>query len=210
MKTPFSEPKGLWGTLALISGAVVVSLLSPPEKTLGNIAKFIYLHAALSWVGIATFSVAGVVAAAFLLSRKNVIFVWADAFEKTALLLWSTHFVMGMVSMQIAWGGIFWQEPRFLTATLILLVSLALYSIARAFSKPLLSATVYLTTAAATWGLLLNSERVFHPANPIMGGQSLIIKIYAAVITGLLMLTAFSIAFRFKEASRNELFEIGN
>lgn len=201
MKTPFSGPKGLWGTLALISGAVIVSLLSPPEKTLGNIAKFIYLHAALSWVGIATFSVAGVVAAAFLLSRKNVIFVWADAFEKTALLLWSTHSVIGMISMQIAWGGIFWQEPRFLTATLILLVSLALYSIARAFSKPLLSAVIYLTIAAATWGLLLNSERVFHPANPIMGGQSLNIKLYALIITALLLLASFTIAYRFKEKS---------
>lgn len=199
MRKPLFDPKILGGILLPASLAVIVSLLSPPEKTLGNIAKFIYFHGALSWAAIATFTVAGILGAAFILRKKTGIFVWADAFVKTAVVLWSAHYIIGIVSMQVAWGGIFWQEPRFVAATLVLLVSLALYSTARIFSKPLLSAILFMATPVATWALLLNSGRVFHPANPIMGGQSLSIKLYAAAITALLMITSFSLAYGFRK-----------
>lgn len=199
MKTPFLRPSGLWSVLAPTSLAVMVALISPPERTLGNIAKFIYFHGALSWVGIATYTLAGLLGVLFLLLRRETVFIWSDAFERTAIVLWFAHFVIGMVSMQVAWGGIFWQEPRFLTATLILLITIALYTAARAIGKPWLSSVLYVAAAVTTLGLLLNSGRVFHPTNPIMGGQSISIKFYAAAITGLLMIAAYNIAAGFKK-----------
>lgn len=198
MKKPFFESRDLWGIAAPTFLAVAVAMASPAEKTLGNIAKFIYFHGALSWVGIATYTIAGLLGTVFLFTRKAATFVWSDSFERAAIVLWLAHFLIGMVSMQIAWGGIFWQEPRFLTATLILLISTALYSAGRALSRPLLGAFLYLAAAVTTWGLLLNSGRVFHPANPIMGGQSVSIKLYAAIITGLLMVAALNLASRFR------------
>jgi uncharacterized membrane protein len=199
MKKPSFGLNAIFGIVTPVFLAVVVALISPPEKTLGNIAKFIYFHGALSWTGIATYTLAGFLGVLFLLLRKREVFAWADAFQKTAISLWFAHSVIGMVSMQIAWGGIFWQEPRFLTATLILLITVALYTAARAIGKPWLSSVLYLAAAATTWGLLLNSGRVFHPTNPIMGGQSLSIKIYAAAITALLMIAAYNIAAGFKK-----------
>ncbi len=134
-----------------------------------------------------------------MLFKRYNIFVYSRAFEKTAILLWFIHFLMGIASMQIAWGGIFWQEPRFLTAALILLASVALYTTAHLTDKFLISAGLYFANAVVVWILLSNTERVFHPANPIMGGRSLNIKLYAGIITIFLFIAALGIAQNFKQ-----------
>jgi len=49
---PDKTRKFLISIFGLLALAIIVALLSPADATLGNIAKFIYVHAALSWAAV--------------------------------------------------------------------------------------------------------------------------------------------------------------
>lgn len=179
-------------SIALLIGlAAVAALLAPAEASLGNAAKLVYAHAGQAWTGIAGFCAAAIFSIAYLLTANRRHLRWADAAEKASLLWWFIHVASSLITMQYAWGGIFWQEPRFRVALTFLVLSTAIYFTALIVSRERLTAIFNVVNAAVLVVLMLVTSRVMHPKNPIYGAShALSIKLYttALVIIFLFML----------------------
>ncbi len=93
--------------------------------------KLVYLHGALINTGLFLFSYLGLLS---LMSffRKSPDFSLLFSIEKTAIIFWVAATIAGNITSQLAWGGIFWGEPRLQATVLISLISISIYFISSA------------------------------------------------------------------------------
>jgi len=88
-------------------------ILVPPEQTLGDIVKVVFLHGALVQVGLVAFAVAGALGLAYCIRRSETVYAWCLAVQKTAVLMWIVYAISSMIATYQAWGvWIAWDEPR--------------------------------------------------------------------------------------------------
>lgn len=129
---PKKLPAGV--IISLIVGILFV-LLSPEDKELGSVLKLIYLHGALMGVGLFLFPGVGL-ACLISLFRKSSNFSLLFAIEKTGIIFWVAATIAGNIASQLAWGGIFWGEPRLQATIFISLISIGIYFISSASENP--------------------------------------------------------------------------
>lgn len=168
------------GTLlvAVVATAIVVALSpadmpqSPGDPSVGAFARFLYFHGALTWVNLATFTLAAI-AAVFYLARRSVgAYRWASALRYVSLLLWIPNTWMGFESMRKMWGGIKWDEPRLAMSIWILLGAVLLFGIDFLFHNWRLTAVGDVLIAGALWygvvTVMILAENDFHPDSPVL------------------------------------------
>lgn len=187
---------------ALIALAVVLAWLSPSDKTLGDVVKMVYVHAAMIWASMAMFTVAGALGLGFLLSKKGFLCEWSWATSTSAIVLYVPGFVLNVIVMQMAWGGIFWGEPRFGMAIEILVIAASAYLIGLVIERPQVSAVLNLGVAVVLWGLVLSTPRVFHPTNPIGDSGNLVMQLFFAAIVVAVFGAAVQLARLFRKPRR--------
>ena len=103
----------LWFFLSLIA-VVGITLISPPEATLGVNARVVYLHGAWVWTSLAAFVTAGIVGLLGLILRRENLHHWSRAVGRTGLFFWITYLPISLWAMQTNWNGLFLAEPRWL------------------------------------------------------------------------------------------------
>ncbi len=156
----------LAGTVALI---VLVAAFAPAEKTLGASARLVYVHGAWVWAGLIAFACAALAGLTALLARQNACHAWSVALARTGLVFWWTYLPMSLLVMQLNWGGLFLDEPRwkipftFGVAGLILQAGLAL------FNRGWLHSLANLLFGASLWYALGSAANILHPDSPIAG-----------------------------------------
>ncbi|VVB91945.1 Uncharacterised protein [uncultured archaeon] len=176
--------------LALLIG-ILLLWLSPDDKSLGSLLKLVYLHGALINTGLILFTAAGIVS---LLSffRNSSGFSLLFAIEKTAIFFWVAATIIGDATSQLAWGGLFWGEPRFNVTIIISLMAVSIYFISTAIGNPKVISLLGTGLAVAVWVLILNARRVMHPDNPF-GASEPSIKFFFAAITLVFLIAAILI-----------------
>ena len=174
---PRKLPSGL--ILSLIFGILLI-LISPEDKELGPLLKLIYLHGALINGGLFLFSAAGLVGLMSLFkSVKNHSLLFA--IEKTAIIFWVAATVAGDIMSQLAWGGIFWGEPRFNATIIVSLISISIYFISTATENPKIPPYLGLVLAFSVWALMIRAGRVMHPDNPFSISETSIRFFFGAI-----------------------------
>lgn len=173
--------------IAAIVGAVLVSLSAPAEQRLGDTVKLIYLHASITWVALCAFIVAALLGVLALGRRSDKLACWSAATLMTATAFWVAHFVLGLVTMRLAWGGWFWSEPRIRAGMFILGVSIAATLLAISTEKRWVGPALSLGVLVFIVVLLSATGRVFHPAGAIRESNSLAIKGSVLVIVALIV-----------------------
>ena len=170
---------------------ILLLWLSPDDKSLGSLLKLVYLHGALINTGLILFTAAGIVS---LLSffRNSAGFSLLFAIEKTAIFFWVTATIIGDATSQLAWGGLFWGEPRFNATIIISLMAVSIYFISTAAANPKVISLLGIGLAVAVWVLMLNARRVMHPDNPF-GVSEPSIKFFFAAITLVFLIAAILI-----------------
>ncbi len=169
---------------------LLITILSPGEQTLGNSARLVYLHGALTWVGIMTYTFAAILGLAGMLFNRNSPCQWSIAFGYTSLLFWTINFLLSLMVMTLIWGKIAWGEPRMLMITSVLFFSFLVFLISIVFEKPRLIAFLNFLIGVVLWVLLIKTKLVIHPRNAIVNSPSLEIKLSSIVITLLLLAIA--------------------
>ena len=102
---------------AWLAALAILFILSPSEKTLGDVVKLVYLHGALVRTGLLAFSIAGILGAIALASGRSWAIEWGRAVGHAALIVWVLYAVSSMVVTYLAWGvAIAWGEPRVVSA----------------------------------------------------------------------------------------------
>lgn len=167
----------------LIGLAIAAALLAPPEEHLGDVAKLVYAHAAQAWIGMIGFTVAAFFSILFLVTGQDRHYAWAESFQKTGLVWWFIHVSSSLVVMELAWGGIFWQEPRFHFALTFMLISLVLFLFTVIVNHKYVSAGLFFVSTFIMYTMILRTDRIMHPANPIFGAdRALGIKLYTITL----------------------------
>ncbi len=166
--------------LSLLIGILLI-WLSPEDKELGSVLKLIYLHGALIDTGLFLFTAVGLVGLMSLF-RNGSGFSLLFAIEKTAIIFWITATIAGNITSQLAWGGIFWNEPRLNATVFISLISISIYFISSASENPKIISFLGIGLALSVWLLIIRAGRVMHPDNPFSVSESTI-RFFFVIIT---------------------------
>jgi len=151
--------------LAVI-GCVAAVLLTPPDEKLGAMVRFVMFHGASTWVNMATFTFAGIAGLALLLGRQGAR-PWGEALRWVSLPLWVVNSILGILSMQLIWGGILWSEPRLAMTFGILGGALVIFAVQLIFDVPRVTAALDALLAGTLWGLVVFLPNLFHPDSPV-------------------------------------------
>ena len=182
----------LAGSFALL---VLAALMGPEERVLGGNLRLVVVHGAWVWTGKLAFGLAALSGLAFLVLRSPQ---WASAsltLGRTGLLYWLTYLPMSLLMMQLNWGGLFLDEPRwripfaFGVAAVLLQAALAL------INQPNLTAAGNLIFGAALWWRLGGTENVLHPDAPIFTSDAVRIQLFFILLLLISVAIAAQLAY---------------
>ncbi len=166
------------GIAVSVGAAVLIALLAPAEKQLGDAVKLIYLHAGLVLVSMLLVTAVGALGLLYLLTGRGIFFAWAKPAKAVTLIFWFVYLTSSVIAMRLTWGGIIWNEPRLMLAASIFLVLIAIYLISMTFNAPRAIASLNLMMGVSVWVLVARVPAVMHPtSNPITSSSSNPIKL---------------------------------
>jgi len=160
----FSSP---WAMLVVSGAMIFIALLGPSDRMLGANLRLILFHGAWVWAGMLLFAVSALVGLAALVTSRLLLHNASLALSRTALFFWLTYLPVSLLVMQVSWGGLFFDEPRwripFSFAIVGVLLQFGLYLI----NRPAIASAANLLFGAALWYSLRSANAVLHPESPI-------------------------------------------
>ena len=118
---------------------------------------------------------------------------WTQAVTETAIVFWIAQFVISAPAQVLAWGAFTLDEPRVAGALWILALTALIYVVARWIGEKMWMSFAAIANAAIYVIVLHGEVNILHPFDPILGSDSLAIKIFYAAI----VITMGFIAFQF-------------
>jgi hypothetical protein len=173
-------------TLVGLAAAVfALALLAPRAATLQRSSPIVYVHGALVWTAILALTASGLTGLAGLVWKRELLHAWSGALARTGLLFWVVYIPVGMWASQVTWNGVPLGDPRFRTAFQVLVLS-AGFQIAAALWGPRsrLGSMLNILLALAVWVLMLTTQDVMHPQNPMRSSASSIQFFFALLVGG--------------------------
>jgi hypothetical protein len=173
---------------------VVVTLLAPTDRVLGEATRMVYVHGAIIRVVLGVFLLSGALGLIYLFAKRAALVEWSQIVLETSLLLWLPYLVSATIATLQTWGAIAWFEPRWLVTMQISVIAPVAYAVTRMVKKPIVTAALNASVAAAILLLTRSAGLVLHPIDPIASsGNSGIIGSYLLLL-GLCALFAMQVA----------------
>lgn len=186
---PRTKSMLLSGVAVAVFVSVAAILSTPPDEKLGTMVRFVMFHGASTWVNMGTFTLAGVFSLLFLFGVKGA-HSWGEALRWVSLPLWIINSILGLLSMQLIWGGILWSEPRLAMTFGILGGALAIFAAQMLLDSPKVPAALDAVLATTLWGLVLFLPNLFHPDSPVFqSGNWAFIGGFLGMVAGIALAT---------------------
>jgi hypothetical protein len=180
---------------------VVVTATAPPERTLGENARLIYLHGAWVWTSMVMFLAAGITGLVGLVKRCEYLHEWSLALGRTALLLWIGFLPQSLYLMQVNWNGIFLDEPRFRIPFNLAVTGLMLQVGVSFFPRWSASLANLFFGGVLFWSMN-GIQTVLHPEGPIQSSTSTNIQLFFYTLLILMIVLAAQIAYAWRVKGR--------
>lgn len=188
-------------SFGLVLLAIILAFIAPEERTLGSYIRLIYIHAAVTWVGLALFAISGLLALVYFLTFlfpkktetrkvKDIIVNWSSASQSTAIIFWTVSVSIGSITAYLTWGGNWWIEPRLRIAVFILVAALVVFQLRQIMSGRSTHAGLNLGLPVSALFLLATTGKLVHPNNAFAKSDSIEMKIYAGLITLIFIVVA--------------------
>lgn len=177
----------------LIIAAVCTSLF-PEVKGLGGKVRLPVFHGAMTWVNLAAFTLLALSAVAFLITKRDVFYRYAEALRWVSVPMWLLGTGMGTYAAYTTWDfsgsrlsplGVLNElmiDPRLKAQIWILFGALILIALELLLGERTWTAVLDVAFVGALWALLLTAilgpGRAFHPDSPVMNSDEIIIKLY--------------------------------
>jgi len=146
---------------------VIVAVIAPADKVLGDRVKMVYVHGAIIRVVLAMFVLSGLLGLTYFFVNRFALFDWSKALQEASLILWIFYVVISVITTIQTWGAIAWFEPRW-TFTLQMTGLAPIAYLAGALMKNRKIAAALNAIVAATMLFLLSQARlIIHPIDPI-------------------------------------------
>ncbi len=163
---------------------LLLILLTPPERTLGTLLRWVFAHGSLTQAAVYVCLIAAFLAAGYLLGREHL-YAWMIAAGSIAFGLWALGFIISMVPAKMAWGV--WvdvHEPRTQMTLRVLAVGAVFLVILWWMHHPKFTAIAIILFAFILLFLVRSTSLIRHPANPVGESPDPIIPI---IYTGILL-----------------------
>lgn len=191
-RAPIRSLTAFLGTLLIIG---LVTAVSPLEKTLGANARLVYFHGAWVWGGLITFMSSALTGLVALLTRRSVWHTWSRVLGWTGMTFWLTYLPVSLIVMQINWGGLFLDEPRWRIALAFAIIGILLQAGLELLNTPYLTSASNLLFAGALFYALTHIPNILHPASPILNSNSHGIQAFFVILVLLSLAAGVQIAF---------------
>jgi hypothetical protein len=167
-------------SLALFCLLIIViaglTALGPPEASLGESARLVYLHGAWVWTALISFGAAALAGVAGLVSRKRKLEEWSVALGQAGIFFWITYLPLSLWTMQASWNGLFLEEPRWRIGVNFAVGGLLLQGAILVLRRPDWGSALNFLFAAGLAAALASAGRVMHPPSPIAASGSDLIR----------------------------------
>ena len=194
MKTLLGSKFIVPSLIILVVLIVVVALLAPTDRVLGEATRMVYVHGAIIRVILGTFLLSGLLGLVYLFNRKTAWVEWSRVLLETSLVLWIPYLISSTVATLQTWGAIAWFEPRWLVTLQISVVAPLAYVVSLVVKKPIVTAVLNVIVAVTIFVLTRSAGLVLHPIDPIgTSGNTGIIGSYL-VLLGVCALFAVQVA----------------
>ena len=155
--------------LAILFAALWLLLLflTPPERTLGAVLRWVFAHGSLTQAAVYVFLIAALTAAGYLLGNEKLL-VWMTYLGVVAFSLWVLGFLISMIPAKIAWGVLVdFGEPRTQMTLRVIAVGAVFLVLTWWIDQPKFTAIALLIFAFILLFLVRSTSLIRHPANPI-------------------------------------------
>jgi len=167
---------------------IVITFITPLERTLGGNLRLVYLHGAWAWTGIVTFCIAGIIGLIALLLRDQNLHGWSRALGWTGLGFWVTYLPISLAVMQINWNGLFFDEPRWKVPFTFAVIGILLQAGLLFMNTPWITSLSNIIFGSLLMINLIKMDSVLHPNSPVFSSGSSGIKlIFILLLTSTLI-----------------------
>lgn len=173
---------GLFWAALLIVGTLIV-WLAPEEQTLGQGIRSVYIHVALTWVGMVGLALAGLLGLALILWASGKLAAWMRAVGWVGLAFYAAGLGMSVLASSVNWGNVFWQEPRMRSASSILAAALIVQVLIGWLSWQRLRGLLSLSLMILLGWSTLAAPLVLHPRNAVGSSTSTAIRLTFLVLS---------------------------
>jgi hypothetical protein len=181
-------------TLLFAALWLALLLLTPPERTLGVIIRWVFAHGSLTQASVYLFLMAALTAAGYLLGNKNLA-AWVHVMAVVAFGLWVLGFVISMIPAKIAWGVLVdFNEPRTQMTLRVTAVGLIFLVLVWWINQTKFTAISLIAFAFILLFLVRSTSLIRHPANPIGASPDRLLPLIYAGVTLSAVLAALSFA----------------
>lgn len=176
MKLPDAS-RWAWLILAvLVLAFIALTMLAPPEKSLGEAIRYVYVHVALTRAGIWGFYLAGLSGIVIALTANSRLQHWTQVLALVAFALFFAGGIGSIFAQQASWGGLLLEEPRNRSSLSVMAVALIVLVINYWIPWIRVRGLLYIVLAAYAAWVIPRTPLVFHPNNAIGSSPSAMIR----------------------------------
>jgi hypothetical protein len=159
----------VWARIALllVVAGIWGLVLSPQERSMGVTIRPVYLHVAATVAGMMMLYAAaglGLLRTAGLLPRLDA---WLRRGWIAGVVMFALGYGLSLVAAQVAWGGIFWAEPRVRASVGVLAVGMVAWAVAPRVTGKMGGHLLWPAALAVMMVMLSTAQRVIHPEGPL-------------------------------------------
>ncbi len=181
-------------TLLFAALWLLLLLLTPPERTLGTIIRWVFAHGSLTQAAVYVFLGAALLAAGYLLGHDNLL-GWMMTLGGIAFGLWILGFLISMIPAKMAWGVLVdFGEPRTQMTLRVIAVGVVFLVLVWWIHQPKFTAIALIIFAFVLLFLVRSTSLIRHPANPVGESPDRILPLIYLGITLSAVLAALSLA----------------
>lgn len=185
-----------WFGLCALATALIL-ILMPPEKTIGQVIKLVYLHGALSRAGMIGFWAAGVAGAVYLIRPARAWSAWSRALLLSGWGYWTVHFLVSMPATRLTWGPwVAWGEPRVAMTLQLIAAGLIVIAVGWLLDHARFTAAANLLLAIAVFFLVERTGVLRHPLDPIGASPSTTLRLSYGLLLAPIVASLFLVAWR--------------
>lgn len=167
----------------------VFSTFGPPERSLGENVRLVYLHGAWVWTSLFGFIASAAMGVIGLIFRKDAFQQWSIALGQSGLIFWLTYLPLSLWTMQMNWNGLFLDEPRWRVAIDFAIVGILFQVAVIIIQHPNWASFLNILYVLILGFVLLQTNQVMHPNSPIASSGSISIQSFFGILT-ILCITA--------------------
>ncbi|MBI5822837.1 MAG: hypothetical protein HZB18_02335 [Chloroflexi bacterium] len=181
--------------LITVIAIILLTLISPEERSLGANVRIVYLHGA--WVLTAEIALifAALAGLLGLILQRDIFHTWSAALGRTGIVFWITYLPLSLFAMQTNWNGLFLAEPRFRLAMMFAVTGVLLQIGLWIFNISWLTSLGNIIYIVVLRVIFSTAQNIMHPPpSPIFNSGNYVIIGFFVGLNLLALLAAYFLA----------------